>query len=386
MKVVIAPDSFKESLSAAGVAAAMAAGVKALDATAEVLLKPMADGGEGTVEAIVAGAGGELREADVSGPLGETVHAQWGWLSSTRTAVIEIAQACGLQLVPESSRAPLAASSFGCGQLILQAIDAGAERIVLGLGGSATTDGGSGMLAALGLRLLDAAGKPLAAGGDALAALDRIDDAAMDARLGTVRFEVASDVDNPLCGPDGAAAIYAPQKGAQPAQVLALEAGLSRLADVVERQRDVMVRTFPGSGAAGGLGFAARAFLNAAFRPGVSVVADLVDLTSAIRGADLVLTGEGRLDHQTLRGKTPLGVATIARQLGVPVIAIAGTLGEGYQRAYAHGIDAAVSLVPGPMELAVARADAARLLRERTEDVLRIWYSGRRASERGGSH
>ncbi|MBK5417800.1 glycerate kinase [Pseudomonas sp. TH31] len=373
MKIVIAPDSFKDSLSAQGVADAIALGLVEVWPDAQLVKCPMADGGEGTVESILAACAGELRRATVRGPLGAAVEAAWGWLQHNYTAIIEMAEASGLQRVPPGQRDACISSTFGTGELIRAALDAGAQRVILAIGGSATNDGGAGAMQALGVKLLDAHGQILAPGGLALAQLARIDLSAIDPRLNTVRFDIAADVNNPLCGPHGASAIFGPQKGASPQQVQQLDQALGHFADLCAQALDNDVRDEPGSGAAGGLGFAAKAFLGAQFQAGVEVVAELVGLADAINGADLVITGEGRFDAQTLRGKTPFGVARIARQQGVPVIVIAGTLGEGYQALYEHGIDAAFALASGPMTLEQACAEAPRLLRERASDIARVW-------------
>ncbi|MBF8722501.1 glycerate kinase [Pseudomonas guariconensis] len=373
MKVVIAPDSFKDSLDAAAVARAIGAGLAEVWPDAELVECPMADGGEGTMEAILAASQGELRRQMVRGPLGAPVEAGWGWLASSRTAIIEMAQASGLQLVPTGQRDACRSSTWGTGELIAAALAAGATRIVLAIGGSATNDGGSGMLRALGLRLLDADGQPLAEGGQALAGLARIDASDLDPRLAEVQVEVAADVDNPLCGPHGASAIFGPQKGANPEQVQVLDQALGHFADHCAHLLGEDVRDFPGCGAAGGMGFAAKAFMGARFRPGVEVVADLAGLDALVQGADLVITGEGRFDAQTLRGKTPMGVARVAKRHGVPVVVLAGTLGEGYQQLYAHGIDAAFALTSGPMTLERACTEAGVLLKARATDIARLW-------------
>lgn len=373
MKIVIAPDSFKDSLSAIGVADAIALGLADVWPAAQLLKCPMADGGEGTVESILAACAGELRRARVEGPLGTQVSAQWGWLPDSHTAIIEMAEASGLQLVPLEQRDACISSTFGTGELIRAALDAGARRIILAIGGSATNDGGAGAMQALGVRLLNAQAQPLTPGGLALGTLARIDLQGIDPRLAHVRFEIAADVNNPLCGPEGASAIFGPQKGASPEQVRQLDLALGHYAEHCAQALGKDLRDEPGSGAAGGLGFAAKAFLNARFRPGVEVVAELVGLSDAVRGADLVITGEGRFDAQTLRGKTPFGVARIARQHGVPVIVMAGTLGDGYEQMYAHGVDAAFALPSGPMSLAQACADAPRLLKALAGDVARVW-------------
>jgi glycerate kinase len=373
MKIVIAPDSFKDSLSAQGVADAIALGLAEVWPDAQLVKCPMADGGEGTIESVLAACNGELRRIEVRGPLGATVNAAWGWLPHSHTAIIEMAEASGLQLVPVDQRDACSSSTFGTGQLIRAALDAGAQRVILAIGGSATNDGGAGAMQALGVKLLDARDKALEPGGLALAQLARIDMTDIDARLAGVRFDIAADVNNPLCGPHGASAIFGPQKGASPEQVEQLDVALGHFAELCAQALNTEVRDEPGSGAAGGLGFAAKAFLGAQFQAGVEVVAELVGLAEAVKNADLVITGEGRFDAQTLRGKTPFGVARIATEQGVPVIVIAGTLGEGYQQLYAHGIDAAFALASGPMTLAQACAEAPRLLRERTSDIARVW-------------
>ncbi|MBN3865034.1 glycerate kinase [Pseudomonas frederiksbergensis] len=373
MKIVIAPDSFKDSLSAQGVAEAIALGLAHVWPDAQLLKCPMADGGEGTVESILAACDGERRRTRVRGPLGAPVDAAWGWLARSHTAIIEMAEASGLQLVLPSLRDACTSSTFGTGELIRAALDAGAQRVILAIGGSATNDGGAGAMQALGVKLLDAQGHTLAPGGLALAQLARLDLSDIDPRLAEVRFDIAADVNNPLCGPHGASAIFGPQKGASPEQVQQLDLALGHFAEFCAQALHKDVRDEPGSGAAGGLGFAAKAFLGAQFQAGVEVVAELVGLAEAVKGADLVITGEGRFDAQTLRGKTPFGVARIARQHGVPVIVIAGTLGEGYQALYEHGIAAAFALASGPMTLEQACAEAPRLLRERASDIARVW-------------
>lgn len=377
MKIIIAPDSFKDSLSAAGVAQAIAQGLAQVWPDAQLVQCPMADGGEGTVEAVLAACNGQLRCQTVQGPLGGRVQAHWGWLADSHTAIIEMAEASGLQLVAPGQRDACASSTFGTGELIRAALDQGARRIILAIGGSATNDGGAGAMQALGVQLFDAHDQPLAPGGLALGGLARIRLENLDPRLAQVSFEIAADVNNPLCGAHGASAIFGPQKGASPAQVQQLDAALGHFADHCAKVLPKDVRDEPGSGAAGGLGFAAKAFLGAQFRAGVEVVAELVGLDVAVRGADLVITGEGRFDAQTLRGKTPFGVARIARRHKVPVIVLAGTLGDGYEQMYAHGVDAAFALPSGPMSLEEACREAPRLLRERASDIARVWRLAR---------
>ncbi|MBR8651909.1 glycerate kinase [Achromobacter sp. Marseille-Q0513] len=377
MKIVIAPDSFKESISAPAAAEAIARGVKAAFPGAQTVCVPMADGGEGTVEAVLAAASGEARMQTVNDALGHKVDAAWGMLADG-TAVIEMAAASGLELIAPARRDPMRASSHGVGELILAALDAGARHIILGLGGSATNDAGAGMLTALGARLLDAEGHSLPPGGGALARIAAIDIRGLDSRLAGVRIDVACDVDNPLCGPQGASHVFGPQKGATPEQVRELDQALARFADICARSLEADHRDAPGAGAAGGLGFAAKAFLDARFRPGVEIVAELGGLAQVVEGATLVFTGEGRMDAQTLRGKTPAGVARIARQAGVPVVALAGSLGEGYEALHACGISAAFSLAPGPITLQQALNDAERLLHDRARDVMQLWMAAQK--------
>ena len=372
MKIVIAPDSFKDSLSAEKVADAIAAGLAEVLPHAHLVKCPMADGGEGTVEAIVAAGNGQLRRNQVQGPLGEPVEAHWGWLPDSHTAIIEMAEASGLQLVAPAQRDACISSTYGTGELIRAALDAGARRVILAIGGSATNDAGAGALQALGLGLFDDQGNSLARGGLALAGVVRIDLTGLDPRLTEVRFEIAADVNNPLCGEHGASAIFGPQKGASAEQVRLLDQALGHFADHCAHVLPKDVRDEPGSGAAGGLGFAAKAFFGAQFRPGVEVVAELIGLAEAVKGADLVITGEGRFDAQTLRGKTPFGVARIAQANGVPVVVLAGTLGEGYQALYEHGINAAFAIASGPMTLQDACDRAGQLLTDRARDIARL--------------
>ncbi|HCV76854.1 glycerate kinase [Pseudomonas oryzihabitans] len=377
MKIVIAPDSFKESLSAAGVASALARGLRQALPTAEIRECPLGDGGEGTLDAVLAATGGEVREVRVTGPLGEPVTARWGWLAEQRTAFVEMASASGLELVPRARRDVRVATSHGTGELLRAALDAGAERLVLAIGGSATNDGGAGVLQALGVRLLDGQGQALAPGGAALASLASLDLTDLHPRLAAVEVVIAADVDNPLCGPQGASQIFGPQKGASPEQVRELDAALAHFATVTAATLGRDVSEQPGAGAAGGVGFAALAFLQATFRPGIEVVAELVGLEEALQGADLAVTGEGRLDGQTLRGKTPAGVLRLAQRHGVSVVAVAGSLGEGYDALYQQGLAAAFSLVPGPLSLEEALAQAEVLLERTARDIGRLWQAAK---------
>jgi glycerate kinase len=372
MKIVIAPDSFKESLSALGVAQAIAQGVRDVLPDAQTLCVPMADGGEGTLDAVLAATGGERRTALVKDALGRPRQADWGWLPD-QTALVEMASAAGLEHIAVQDRDVLRADTWGVGQLILAALDAGAKTVVLTAGGSATNDGGTGMLRALGLVLMDAQGQPLAPGGLALQHLHRIDATQLDVRLKSLRMIIATDVNNPLCGAQGASAIFGPQKGATPEMVQQLDIALSHWANQTAHQLGRDEQHTPGAGAAGGLGFAAMAWLGAQMRPGASMVAALVKLDQALEGADLVFTGEGRMDAQTLQGKTPMAVIEAACQQGTPVIALVGGLGAGYQQLYQHGLTAAFSLVDAPMSLQEACRQASDLLRTRSADIMRTW-------------
>ena len=359
MKIVIAPDSYKESLTALEVACAIQRGFYEVFPDATYVLVPVADGGEGTVDAMIAATNGRRVETRVTGPLGQPVSAFYGLTGDGSTAVIEMAAASGLALVAPAERNPLVATSRGTGELILAALDAGARHLILGIGGSATNDGGAGMAQALGVALLDANGVALGDGGSALAELARVDLAGLDPRLAECRIEVACDVDNPLTGPRGASAIFGPQKGASPGMVATLDAALTHFARIVARDTGAEVADVPGAGAAGGMGAAMLAFLGARLRPGVEIVTEAVGLERAVVDADLVITGEGRIDSQTIYGKTPIGVARIAKRHGVPVIGLAGCLSADASVVCAHGIDAVFSVLYRPCSVDEALREAA---------------------------
>lgn len=362
MRIIVAPDSFKGSVSALGVAEAMARGIHAVFHDADVLKVPIADGGEGTVEALVAATGGRLLHADVRGPLGEPVRAHWGISGDGGTAFLEMAAASGLPLVPKERRDPRITSTFGTGQLMKAALDAGLRKLVIGIGGSATNDGGTGMARALGARFLDADGRDLPEGGAALARLARIDLSALDPRLAEASVLVACDVDNPLCGPRGASAVYGPQKGATPEMVQELDAALGVFADAAKAATGRDIALLPGAGAAGGLGAGLLFFTPASLRPGVAIVLETTGFEALVQDADLVITGEGRTDFQTAMGKAPVGVAAVAKRHGVPVICIAGGLGDGADEVLAHGIDALATAVPQPMTLEACMGQGAALV------------------------
>ncbi len=376
MRIVVAPDSFKGSLSSVEVAAAISRGIRAVFPDAEVVEIPIADGGEGTVDALVAATGGRVEERTVRGPLGAPVRARWGVVGGGGAAVVEMAAASGLPLVPAGRRDPRVTTTYGTGELVRAALDAGLARVVVGIGGSATNDGGAGFARALGARFLDAAGAELPDGGAALARLDRIDLSGLDPRLAETDVVVACDVDNPLTGPRGASAVYGPQKGATPEVVRELDAALARYAEVARAATGRDVADRPGAGAAGGLGAGLLFFTPAVLRPGVALVLETVGFDSQVRGADLVVTGEGRTDSQTAMGKAPAGVAAAAKRHGVPVVCLAGGLGDGADDVLAMGIDALAAAVPAPMTLEEAVRAGPSLVEAAAARVCRLLKVG----------
>lgn len=346
MKFVIAPNAFKGTLTASQAAAAIARGVREVFPDAEVIEIPVADGGDGTVEALVSARKGDYRSANVDGPLGDPVQARFGLIDSGHTAVVELATASGLALIP-AQRDPRGASTYGFGQLLDAARREGVSEIIAGIGGSATNDGGAGMAQALGYRLLDADGHDLARGGAALARLDRIEATGLDPGWASVRVRVASDVTNPLTGALGASAVYGPQKGASPADVKELDAALARLAAVIERDLGKSVRDLPGAGAAGGTGAGLVAFLSAALEPGAPLVVGATGFDEHLPGTDVVFTGEGRADEQTAYGKAPGEVAKRAAAAGIPVVLLAGSKGPGWEALHGLGVSAVVTMTDG---------------------------------------
>ncbi len=376
MKVVIAPQSFKGSISALNAARAMEEGVLRAVPHAETVLAPVADGGDGTLETLVEATGGVIRSATVTGPIGKAVTAEWGALGDGQTAVIEMARTSGLALLSFTERDPLRATTYGLGEAIREAFDAGFRSFIVGIGGSATNDGGAGMAQALGVRLLDETGKDLPSGGAALADLRRIDMSGLDERAIGARFSVACDVSNPLTGPEGASAVYGPQKGATPDLVEQLDAALKNFARVVERDIGASIDTVPGSGAAGGLGGGMMAFLGGSLRAGADIVLDHIGLDEKLEGADLVITGEGQLDFQTVYNKAPIGVARRAKQRNIPVIAICGSLGRGFEDVHTEGIDAVASILSAPMTLDEASARAGELIADAVAEAMRFMQAG----------
>ncbi len=369
MKIVIAPDSYKECLTALEVATAIEAGFREVFPQAEYLLLPVADGGEGTVDAMVVATGGTLVNVNVTGPLGDPVDACYGLTGDGRTAVIEMAAASGLALVPPALRNPLQTTSSGTGELISAALDAGSRHLIIGIGGSATNDGGAGMLQALGVRLLDGNGTEIGPGGGELAKLERIELDGLDSRLRSCRIEAACDVTNPLTGPTGASAVFGPQKGATPEMVRQLDDNLARFGELIKRDLGISVCDVPGAGAAGGMGAALLAFCGASLRPGIDIVMEAVGLDAAVRDADLVITGEGRIDSQTVQGKTPIGVARVAKQYGRPVIAIAGSLLTDAGVVHGYGIDALFSVLSRVCTVDEALAHAAENVRTASRNI-----------------
>ncbi|MCL5518496.1 glycerate kinase [Citrobacter cronae] len=345
MKIVIAPDSYKESLSALEVATAIELGFREIWPEADYVKIPVADGGEGTVEAMVAATQGHLVHVDVTGPLGNTIQAFYGLSGDERTAFIEMAAASGLEQVPANLRDPLKTTSWGTGELIRHALDAGVEHIIIGIGGSATNDGGAGMVQALGARLLDAQDEDIAHGAMGLESLTRIDISQLDPRLAGCRIEVACDVTNPLTGKEGASVVFGPQKGATTEMIPRLDRALTHYAQLIARDLEVNVLELAGGGAAGGMGAALYAFCGAQLRRGIEIVTDALRLDACVADADLVVTGEGRIDSQTIHGKVPVGVAKIAKRYNKPVIGIAGSLTADVGVVHQHGLDAVFSVI-----------------------------------------
>lgn len=374
MKIVIAPDSFKESLTAKEVCLAIETGFKRVFPEATYCLIPVADGGEGTVQSLVDATQGEILHLQVTGPLTESVDAFYGLLGDgSHTAVIEMAAASGLHHVPEHLRDPKLTSSYGTGELIKAALDHGATKIIIGLGGSATNDGGIGMLSVLGVVFLDKDNQNIVANGAGLQHIKSINIDRLDARLVSCEILVACDVDNPLCGHHGASHVFGPQKGATPEDIQLLDDALKHYGDCIKQQFNIDVLNQAGAGAAGGMGAALMAFTNATLKPGIDLVLEAVQLNSYMDKTDLVITGEGRIDNQTIYGKTPMGVAKIAKQFDIPVIGIAGSLGKDHQAVYECGIDAVFAAIPGAMTLQQAFTDANYNVENVAENIAKLW-------------
>lgn len=369
MKIMIAPDSYKESLSALEVASAIEAGFREIYPDAEYIKLPVADGGEGTVEAMVAATQGRVIQVEVTGPLGEVVPGFFGVSGDERCAFIEMAAASGLELLPPDARNPLKTTSWGTGELIRHALDLGVSRIIIGIGGSATNDGGAGMVQALGAQLLTADGQPIAPGGAGLSTLAKIDISGLDPRLAQCRIDVACDVTNPLVGDEGASAVFGPQKGATPEMVALLDRALAHYAGQIAQELDLDVLTLEGGGAAGGMGAALYAFCGAHLRPGIDIVTDALHLDALVADADLVITGEGRIDSQTIHGKVPVGVARVAKRYQIPVIGIAGSLTADVGVVHQHGLDAVFSVLHRICSLDEALAEAGTNVRMAARNI-----------------
>lgn len=374
MKIIIAPDSFKGSLSAIAGAKAIDRGIKKVFAEAETVLLPIGDGGEGTMETLVAATGGKIIKVQVTGPLDNKVEAAYGVLGDGVTCVIEMASASGLHLVPEEKLSPLQATTYGTGELIHQALEDGYSSFIIGLGGSATNDGGAGMLQALGVRLLSNSGDEIGFGGGELQKVNKIDLTGFDQRISQSRFIIASDVQNPLIGPEGASHIFGPQKGASPKEIELLDINLKKWADEILEATTVRLHDKPGAGAAGGIGGAFQAFFPVEMRRGVDVVLDYIGLDQELQGTDLIITGEGRVDHQTVFGKTPLGVAQRANAKGVPTVILAGSVGKGTEVLHNFGVVSIFSIINTPMTLKEAMENAADLLEESAEQLVRSYF------------
>ncbi len=372
MKIVVAPDSFKGSVTALQAANAIEQGIRRVFPSAVIEKIPMADGGEGTVQSLIDAMGGHIRRQRVIAPLGNKVDAQFGILADGHTAVIEMAAASGLTLVAREKRNPLLTTTYGTGQLIRAALNAGCRRLIIGIGGSATNDGGAGMAEALGVEFLNADGNPIPRGGAGLSELASIDVTRLHPAIAETETVVACDVNNPLTGPEGASHVYGPQKGATPDMIETLDANLADFDTMLAREIGKSFNDVPGAGAAGGLGAGLMAFLTAELQLGVDIIIDAVKLTERIKGASLVFTGEGRLDFQTAFGKTPVGVAKVAKAHNIPVLAIAGGIAEGAEAVYESGIDAMLGIVHEPMSLALAVADASRLIADTAEQATRL--------------
>ncbi|AMB94162.1 glycerate kinase [Aerococcus sanguinicola] len=375
MKIILAPDSFKDAVTAEEACQAMAAGIRRACPDAEILALPMADGGEGTVQALLAARGGKLERTSVTGPLpGQQVQAAWGRLADGETAVIEMAAASGLELVARADRNPWHTTTYGTGEVIRAALDAGCRKIILGIGGSATNDGGVGMAMALGGRFLDSQGQSIGLGGGTLSDLAHIDLSRLDPRLQDIEIIVASDVTNPLVGDQGVSAVFGPQKGADPDMVAALDRNLRQLATCAKKDLALAwdMAQCPGGGAAGGLGAGLMAFLGAKLQAGIDLVIEETQMVKHCQGADYIFTGEGSLDGQSVFGKTPQGVARVGHQAQVPVIALAGQIGEGAEALYEEGVQAIFAIGRGPSTLEEALAETAENLEQTCENVMRL--------------
>lgn len=381
MRVVIAPDSFKGSLLSDSVSNAIEEGIRRVSESISIYKVPMADGGEGTVKAIISAVGGDIVYEQVTGPIGEKVNAFYGILYDGMTAVIEMAAASGLPLVPEDKRNPLLTTTYGTGELMRRSIEKGCSRLIIGIGGSATNDGGVGMLQALGAVFLDSDGVEIGTRGWQLERIESIDMSGFIKLPDNFEIIVACDVKNSLCGPEGASYVFGPQKGATPEILAYLDRGLSHFADKVKLYTNKDIKDKPGSGAAGGLGFALEAFLNAELRPGIEIIKEFTALEEKIMNSDLIITGEGKTDLQTLFGKLPVGVAGIARKYKKTVVCLSGGLGEDTSMLYEEGITSVFSIVKSPMTLEEAMRDSYKLISEASENIIRLFIAAKNIND-----
>lgn len=372
LTIVLAPDSFKESMSAKEVCEAMEAGIKKINKDITCIQVPMADGGEGTMQSLVDATDGKVYSLNVVGPLGDEIKAEYGILGDKEIGILEMASASGIQLVPKEKRNPLITTSYGTGQLIKACLDKGVKKLLIGIGGSATNDGGAGVIQALGGKLLDEDGNELEFGGGELNNLHRIDLTNFDKRLKDIKIEVACDVNNPLCGEKGASNVFGPQKGANPEMIELLDEGLKHYANIIKEQFGKDVLNVPGAGAAGGLGAGLMVFLNGQLKKGIEMVIEYSKLEEKVKNADMVWTGEGSIDFQTQYGKTPLGVATVAKKYNKPVIALAGRVGDNIDILYEKGIDSIFGIVRELTNLDEALLNGKKNIQKTSEDIMRL--------------
>lgn len=372
MKIVIAPDSFKECISAKEACIAIQKGFEKIFEEGEYILVPMADGGEGTTEALVDSTDGAIYKVETTNPIGEKRISKFGILGDGKTAIIEMAQASGLELISKEKRNPMVTTTYGTGELIKSALDKNIETILIGIGGSATNDGGAGMIQALGGKLLDKDGKEIGFGGGELSKLHKIDLSNLDERLKKVKIIVACDVDNPLTGERGASYIFGKQKGGTPEMLKILDNNLKHFAKIIKKDLGVDIETISGSGAAGGLGGGLMGFLSAELKKGIDIVIEYSKLEEKIQGADLVITGEGSIDSQTRFGKTPYGVAKVAKKYNIPVIALAGNIGKDVDILYDYGFNAIFPILPRVETLEEALLQGKENLEKTSENIARL--------------
>lgn len=370
--ILLAPDSFKESMTAKEACIAMERGIKKVNSNITCIHVPMADGGEGTMQSLVDATGGKVYSIDVVGPLYDKIEAQYGILGNGEVGVIEMASASGIGLVPAEKRNPLLTTTYGTGELINACLDKGVKKLLIGIGGSATNDGGGGVIQALGGKLLDKEGKELGFGGGSLGKLHSIDLSGFDSRIKDVEIEVACDVTNPLCGEKGASNVFGPQKGATKEMVEILDNNLRHYAEVIKRELGKDVLDIPGAGAAGGLGAGLMAFLDGTLKKGIEMVIEYSALEEKVKDADMVWTGEGSIDFQTQYGKTPLGVATVAKKYNKPVIALAGRVGDGIEVLYDKGIDSIFGIMKGVTSIDEALAKGQDNIEKTAENIIRL--------------